>query len=74
LNWGLTEEDLKSITPAEMRVFGPKANNDQADYGLSQRRGDPTEPENFFTAANFRNYKVRQVLTSETSGWKTGRK
>ncbi|KAG8664237.1 uncharacterized protein FPOAC1_013944 [Fusarium poae] len=38
LNWGITEEDLPSIPPACMRVFGWRANCNANDYGLSSRR------------------------------------
>lgn len=34
LNWGLSEDDLKSLSPATMRVFGWQANTDGADYGI----------------------------------------
>jgi nicotinamidase-related amidase len=47
LNWGLSEKDIELISPAEVRVFGFKANSDKADYGLSDRKGDPTDPDNF---------------------------
>ncbi|KAI1122606.1 hypothetical protein F5Y10DRAFT_71159 [Nemania abortiva] len=47
LNWGLVEDDITHLTPAEARVFGFKANSNKADYGLSERKGDPTDPDNF---------------------------
>ncbi|KAI6088621.1 isochorismatase family protein [Hypoxylon rubiginosum] len=47
LNWGLTEDDLASIPPAEVRVFAFKANTEKADYGLGDGRGDPDDPANF---------------------------
>jgi nicotinamidase-related amidase len=47
LNWGLTEVELASITPAEIRTFGFKANSDMPDYGLWRRNGDRNEPQNF---------------------------
>ncbi|KAF1954375.1 isochorismatase family protein [Byssothecium circinans] len=47
LNWGLTEEELKAMTPVELRVFGFKANSDRADYGLSESEGDRSDPEKF---------------------------
>jgi len=47
LNWGLTEEDVASIPPAEVRVFAFEANSEKADYGLAERSGDPTDPDNF---------------------------
>jgi nicotinamidase-related amidase len=47
LNWGLSEDDLARVNPAEIRVFGFKANNAEADYGLSHREGDPNDPDNF---------------------------
>jgi nicotinamidase-related amidase len=40
LSWSLTEEELESVSPTEMRVFGSRANSDPADYGLS-RKPDP---------------------------------
>jgi len=47
LNWGLTEEDLKTLPPAALRVFNWKAGTTEADYGLSRR------PEAFETNDNF---------------------
>jgi nicotinamidase-related amidase len=47
LNWGLTEEELESVTPAEIRTFGFRANSNERDYGLSERKGDRTEPSKF---------------------------
>ncbi|KAF2259247.1 isochorismatase family protein [Lojkania enalia] len=41
LNWGLTEEDLKTIPPGAMRVLGWEANCDAIDYGLSIRSLSP---------------------------------
>lgn len=37
LNWGLTEEDLTTMVPGAMRVFGWEANITAVDYGLSNR-------------------------------------
>lgn len=37
LNWGLTEEDLETIPPASLRVFGWPADCDMPDYGISYR-------------------------------------
>ncbi|KAJ5762863.1 isochorismatase family protein [Penicillium manginii] len=47
LNWGLTEDDLANIPPAEVRVFAFKANSEKTDYGLGDQRGDPNDPINF---------------------------
>ena len=47
LNWGLTENGLENISPAEPRVFAFKAHSDRADYGMSERKRDPTNPDNF---------------------------
>ncbi|KAF2722637.1 isochorismatase family protein [Polychaeton citri CBS 116435] len=47
LNWGLTEEDLADLPPAEVRVFAFDVNTKKADYGLEDRCGDPKDPENF---------------------------
>jgi nicotinamidase-related amidase len=47
LNWGLTEDDLASMPPAEVRVFAFEANSDSVDYGLADRKGDPDDPANF---------------------------
>lgn len=55
LNWGLTEEDIDTISPAEVRVFGFKADSDKADYGLSDRKSDPTDPDNFLKCGEYPN-------------------
>lgn len=47
LNWGLTEEDLTSMPPAEVRVFAFDVNSNKVDYGLGDRHGDPNNPANF---------------------------
>lgn len=47
LNWGLTEDDLANMPPAEVRVFAFNANTDKVDYGLGDRQGDPNDPANF---------------------------
>jgi len=47
LNWGLTEEDLASMPPAEVRVFAFNANTEKVDYGLGDQRGDTDDPTNF---------------------------
>ncbi|KAI0197910.1 isochorismatase family protein [Astrocystis sublimbata] len=47
LNWGLTEEDLANMPPAEVRVFAFDANTTKVDYGLGERQGDPCDPANF---------------------------
>ncbi|KAJ3578371.1 hypothetical protein NPX13_g2191 [Xylaria arbuscula] len=47
LNWGLTEDDLISIPPAEVRVFAFDVNSDKVDYGLGDRHRDPDDPANF---------------------------
>ncbi|KGO45040.1 hypothetical protein PEX1_024690 [Penicillium expansum] len=47
LNWGLTEDDLASIPPAEVRVFALEPNTEKVDYGLGDRLGDPDDPANF---------------------------
>lgn len=47
LNWGLTEDDLVSMPPAEVRVFAFDANTEKVDYGLGDRHGDPNDPANF---------------------------
>lgn len=49
LNWGLTEQDLSNLPPAEVRVFAFKANTEKIDYGLSEPRGDPDDPKNFLS-------------------------
>ena len=53
LNWGFTQEDVESLSPAEIRVFGFKANSDKADYGMSDRVGDPTDPDNFIRCGEY---------------------
>ena len=35
LNWGLTEDELKTMPPSQMRVFNFRANSQRSDYGLS---------------------------------------
>lgn len=47
LNWGLTEDDLTSMPPAEVRVFAFNVNTEKVDYGLEDRSGDPNDPANF---------------------------
>ncbi|EEP78974.1 predicted protein [Uncinocarpus reesii 1704] len=47
LNWGLTEADLASITPAEIRVFAFEPNTTKVDYGLGDQQGDLNDPTNF---------------------------
>jgi len=47
LNWGLTEDDLASMPPAEVRVFAFDVNTKKVDYGLGDRHGDPDDPANF---------------------------
>lgn len=47
LNWGLTEDDLATMPPAEVRVFAFQANTDKVDYGLRDVQGDPNDPANF---------------------------
>ncbi|KAG8668257.1 hypothetical protein FPOAC2_07547 [Fusarium poae] len=47
LNWGLTQDDLDNIPPAEVRAFAFEANTSKVDYGLSDRLGDPNNPDNF---------------------------
>lgn len=47
LNWGLTEDDLTSMPPAEVRVFAFEANTKKVDYGLGDRDGDLDDPANF---------------------------
>ena len=47
LNWGLTEQDLCNLPPAEVRVFAFEVNTEKVDYGLSDPRGDPDDPKNF---------------------------
>lgn len=37
LNWGLTEQDLHTMPPAALRVFGWQANIEALDYGISAR-------------------------------------
>lgn len=44
LNWGLTEYDLASMPPAEVRVFAFDVNTEKVDYGLGDRQGDPDDP------------------------------
>jgi nicotinamidase-related amidase len=39
LNWGLSNEDLESMIPGAMRVFGWTARCDAPDYGLFTRPG-----------------------------------
>jgi hypothetical protein len=34
LNWGLTEEDLRSMPPSEVRVLPFEVNTHKVDYGL----------------------------------------
>jgi nicotinamidase-related amidase len=53
LNWGLTEEELGNITPAEIRTFVFRANSARPDYGLSLRNGDKTDPENFLDCGEY---------------------
>ncbi|KAL9095145.1 MAG: hypothetical protein Q9163_006531 [Psora crenata] len=47
LNWGLTEGDLASIPPAEVRAFAFDVNSEKVDYGLGDRHSDPDDPANF---------------------------
>ncbi|KFG86488.1 isochorismatase family protein [Metarhizium anisopliae] len=47
LNWGLTEDDLATMPPAEVRVFAFDINTEKVDYGLGDRHGDPNDPANF---------------------------
>lgn len=47
LNWGLTEEDLASMPPAEVRVFAFDVHTKKVNYGLGNQRGDPDDPANF---------------------------
>ncbi|KAE8155371.1 Isochorismatase-like protein [Aspergillus avenaceus] len=47
LNWGLTEEDLRSMPPAEVRVLAFDVNTKKVDYGLGDRYGDPDDPKEF---------------------------
>lgn len=47
LDWGLTEQDLLNLPPAEVRVFAFEANTDKTDYGLSDPREDPDDPQFF---------------------------
>ena len=49
LNWGLTEQDLSNLPPAEVRAFAFEVNTDKVDYGLSDEHGDPDDPKNFLT-------------------------
>ena len=36
-NWGLTNEELETMPPGSLRVFGFSANTEEADFGLSSR-------------------------------------
>ncbi|KAI1420537.1 isochorismatase family protein [Xylaria sp. FL1777] len=47
LNWGLTEDDLTSMLPAEVRVFAFDLNSEKVDYGFGDRHRDPNDPANF---------------------------
>lgn len=47
LNWGLTKNDIANLPPAEARIFAFEANTKKVDYGLSDRFGDPADPDNF---------------------------
>lgn len=38
LNWGLTDEDLKTLPPGSIRSFGWKSKNNAADYGIPFRK------------------------------------
>jgi nicotinamidase-related amidase len=38
VNWGLTDEELETMTPGALRVFGFSANTVEADFGLSSRQ------------------------------------
>ena len=47
LNWSLTEEDLTTMPPAEVRVFAFDVNTAKIDYSLEDRNDDPDDPANF---------------------------
>ncbi|KAI1313745.1 isochorismatase family protein [Xylaria venustula] len=56
LNWGLTEDDLADIPPAEVRVFAFHANSEKVDYGLGDGRRDPNDPANFIKCGEQPNF------------------
>lgn len=41
LNWGLTEDDLASMPPAEVRLFAFDFNTEKVNYGFGDRHGHP---------------------------------
>lgn len=53
---GLTEEDLVSIPPAEVRVFAFDVNTEKVDYGLGDQRDDPDDPANFLECGERPNF------------------
>ncbi|KAI9690729.1 MAG: hypothetical protein M1820_009860 [Bogoriella megaspora] len=71
LNWGLTEQDLSNLPPAEIRVFAFQANTNEVDYGLSNQRGDLDDPQNFLACGERPNLarlpgaELGEVLTDD---------
>lgn len=47
LNWGLTEEDLTSMPPGEVRLCAFKIIKHKKDFGFGDRIGNPNDPANF---------------------------
>ncbi|OQD94869.1 hypothetical protein PENSOL_c023G11974 [Penicillium solitum] len=47
LNWGLTENDLANVLPAEVRAFAFRGKSEKSDFGFGERRGNPNDPKNF---------------------------
>lgn len=54
LTWGLTEDDLAAMPPAQVRVFAFDVNTERSTTALETDVATPTTPQTFSSAANGR--------------------